>query len=238
MFPAEKKLGIIGGMGSFASANLYNTILSKSPARNDAEHIEIIIHNNARIPDRTRGILYNGPDPFPEILRSARMMDNLQVDYLLMACVTAHYYCDLLQEKLHYTTILNLLDVITHHIREQLPTVRKVGLLATTGVIKTQMWHKKLRNIGVEVICLPPAAQESVFMEAIYGNKGVKSGVLSDEPQKKLIEACHMLTNMGVDAIMSSCSEIPLVLRQQHVEVLLIDAFDVLTDHVLAQFYS
>lgn len=237
MQPVNKKLGIIGGMGSFASANLYSQILKKSPAGSDDEHIEIIIHNNSRTPDRTQGILYGGDDPYPEILRSARIMDMLEVNYVLIACVTAHYYCESVQSKLNFSKIFNLLDVVSDHIKSNHPTVRSIGILCTTGVASTKLWDKKLESIGLNVLYLPADLQEELFMDTIYGEDGVKAGGDTYRCREQLLKACEVLTAMGADAILSSCSELPLVLQQKDMNMQLVDAFDILTDYTLKHFY-
>lgn len=237
MRPVHKKLGIIGGMGSFASASLYGQILKKSPALSDDEHIEIIIHNNSRTPDRTRGILYGGADPFPELLRSAQMMDILRVNYVLIACVTAHYYCESVQSQLSFSRIFNLLDVVRDRIREEYKQVSAIGILCTTGVVSTGLWNKKLAEIGVRPVYLPAALQEKLFMDTIYGKGGVKSGGDPGRCREQLLKACNVLQDLGADAILSSCSEIPLVLQQRDVDMLLVDAFDILTDYTLQHFY-
>ena len=234
----KKKLGIIGGMGSFASSSLYHSILSKSPARIDQEHLEILIHNNSRIPDRTQAILYGGEEAVHEIIRSARIMDQLQIDFLLMACVTAHHYYDHVQSALKYSQIIDLRETVKEHILEHNTSIKSVGILGTTAVVKMKLWNSKLQDIGVEVVCLPEDLQENLFMEAVYGPRGLKAGYTSGEPKEKLIRACDVMFDLGADAILSSCSEMPLILKQDDIDGIYIDAFDILTTYTLNQFYQ
>lgn len=238
MITIDKKLGIIGGMGSFASSSLYDSIIKKSPAQSDGEHIEIIIHNNPKIPDRTQGILYGGMDAKNEILRSAKMMDELRIDYLLMACVTAHHYHEKVQNEMEFSEVIDIREVIKDYISRHLAGVRTVGLLATTGVVKVGLWTEKLQEIGVEIICLPDDLQEELFMEAVYGEKGLKAGYFMGKPKELLQQACSELTRLGADAILSSCSEMPLILSQKDIEEQFIDVFEIVTDYTLKKFYK
>ena len=43
-----KRVGIIGGMGSMASADLYMKIVKLTPAKCDQDHILLTIDNNAK----------------------------------------------------------------------------------------------------------------------------------------------------------------------------------------------
>ena len=57
-----KTIGIIGGMGPLATADLYKKITVNTAADCDQEQIHIVIDSNTAIPDRTRNIIADGAD--------------------------------------------------------------------------------------------------------------------------------------------------------------------------------
>ncbi|MEA3479370.1 MAG: aspartate racemase, partial [Bacteroidota bacterium] len=59
----KKTIGIIGGMGSEATSDLFRSIVNQTQASGDGDHLPIIIYNNPFIPDRSDFILGKGPDP-------------------------------------------------------------------------------------------------------------------------------------------------------------------------------
>ena len=59
----KKTIGILGGMGPLATADLFQKITLLTEAETDRDHIRVYIDSNANIPDRTAAILSNGPDP-------------------------------------------------------------------------------------------------------------------------------------------------------------------------------
>jgi len=62
----RKVIGILGGMGPEATADLFLKIIRATPAEKDQDHLRVIIDNNPQIPDRTAAILNQGTDPkFP-----------------------------------------------------------------------------------------------------------------------------------------------------------------------------
>ena len=67
----KKTIGILGGMGPLATADLFRKITLLTKAGCDNDHIRVYIDSNAQIPDRTAAILHGGKDPLPE-MRSAR----------------------------------------------------------------------------------------------------------------------------------------------------------------------
>ncbi len=48
----QKTIGILGGMGPFATIDLFQKIVQNTPALIDQEHLHIIINNNPKIPPR------------------------------------------------------------------------------------------------------------------------------------------------------------------------------------------
>lgn len=70
-----KTIGILGGMGPLATADLFRKITLLTDAACDNEHIRVYIDSNARIPDRTAAILSGGPDPVPEMASALRSLE-------------------------------------------------------------------------------------------------------------------------------------------------------------------
>ena len=71
----EKIIGILGGMGPEATADLFFRIIKSTPAKRDQDHIRTLINSNPKIPDRTSSILHDGPSPLPEMIESGRVLE-------------------------------------------------------------------------------------------------------------------------------------------------------------------
>lgn len=50
-----------------------------------------------------------------------------------------------------------------------------VGLLATSGTIKSQVYHEAARRAGLQLVT-PGHDYQALVMEAIYGERGIKAG--------------------------------------------------------------
>ena len=88
----EKTIGILGGMGPLATADLFRKITLLTDAARDNDHIRVYIDSNARIPDRTAAILSGGTDPVPEMASALRSLEACGADCVIMPCNTAHYF--------------------------------------------------------------------------------------------------------------------------------------------------
>ena len=103
----EKIIGILGGMGPEATADLFYKIIKLTPAKKDQEHLRIIIDNNPKIPDRTKAILYKGENPLPELIKTAQNLEKAGANFIIMPCNTAHYYHHEIQKIININTNRN-----------------------------------------------------------------------------------------------------------------------------------
>ena len=103
----KKTIGILGGMGPLATADLYRKIVESTAAEGDSGHIRVYIDSNTAIPDRTAAILSGGPDPVPEMLSALRNLEKCGADCIIMPCNTAHYFLP----RLRTQTVLPILDM-------------------------------------------------------------------------------------------------------------------------------
>jgi aspartate racemase len=219
-------LGIIGGMGAEAGSALYQQIIKLTPVEVDQDHIRTLIYSNTDIPDRTKGILGLGPSSYPLLLESAQLLEKNEVDLIILACVTSHYFIERLRQDIK-CEILSAVEETIELIRQMVPGAGKVGVLATTGTIKTELFQKALRRAEMEPLVLPDEIQEKFVMQALYAPDGIKAGFQQPGRDKMLLGLNWLMLN-GADAIISGCSEFPLLFGQADSLVPLIDAMDAL----------
>lgn len=224
---ATKKLGIIGGMGSEAAVKMFQTVVAKTAANSDQEHLEIVVHNNSRVPDRTRAILDRGPSPVPELLRSVALLSRCGVDVIIIPCMTSHYFLPQIQGKTEIP-IINAISETAWLIKASPGKISRVGILATTGSVKSGLFQKELSKAGLSSLLPEEDEQQNLVMDAIYGADGIKAGYCSGPPRRKLIQAAEGLIAKGAEGLIAGCTEIPLALSLCDVSVPLIDPIEVL----------
>ena len=218
----ERIIGILGGMGPLATADLFRRIVVKTPAKRDQDHPRIIIYNNPKIPDRTAFILGNGEDPRPELIASARKLESWGADFIIMPCNTAHFFAETIQKAIKIP-LVNMVEETAKVVREM--GLMKVGLLATDGTIKGLVYHRALLKYGVG-IAVPNKADQEKVMRAIYA--GVKAGNL-ELGRKLLLEVARRLEKRS-DGIIAGCTEVSVALKPEDLGVPLIDPMNVIAE--------
>jgi len=221
-------IGIIGGLGPEATQLLFKKIVDKTPAEYDQEHLPLMIFNNPQIPDRTKAILYNGKSPVPELIRSARILEISGADFIVIPCNTAHCFIKEIENKVSIPFI-NMIEATAQDIKRKYPLVKKIGLLATSGTVSSKIYHQKFSKIDMEIITPSEDEQENIVMESVYGKKGIKAGV-HDYPGKQLERAGRSLINRGAELIITGCTEIPIVVKQENVDYPIVDPLTILAE--------
>ena len=203
----KKSIGILGGMGPLATADLFRKITVMTDASCDNEHIRVIIDSNAQIPDRTSAILSGGEDPVNEMSSALKNLEKCGVSCIIMPCNTAHYFIDRLQSQTEIPFI-NMLETTAARCAALFPG-KTAGIWGTTGTLKSGLYTRALEKAGVSSL-LPDEAGQQTLMDLIYR---VKSGeVLKDiTPLDNLMKAMRA---QGADYFILGCTELPIVIEQ------------------------
>jgi len=225
----RKVVGILGGMGPEATAELFCRIIKVTPAKKDQDHLRVIIDNNPKIPDRTESILSKGASPLPKMVKTARNLEKAGADFIIMPCNTAHYYYQDLKKSIGIP-VLNMIELTAQIINKRFPNVRRAGLIATTGTVKTKIYDQALGRIGIKVIS-PPAGFQDRVMEAIYGY--FKAGCIV-EGRKIIVNVANHLAEEGADMIICGCTEVSLILKSGDLPIPIIDPLQILSEAAVA----
>jgi aspartate racemase len=204
------KLGVVGGVGPAATVDFLQKVVRSTPAKRDQDHLRLVVEQNPQIPDRTEHLIGEGMDPTLALYATCKKLQAGEADLIAIPCNTAHAFVEEIQSHLD-VPIINMLTVTVSHVRESFPTLRKVGLLATTGTTASGVYRRELAEHGLEEIVPVPALQARV-MSSIYGPHGVKAGFITGEPQEDIRAAIDDLVAQDVDVIILGCTELPLLL--------------------------
>jgi len=221
----EKIIGILGGMGPEATTDLFYKIIKLTPAEKDQDHLRVIIDNNPKIPDRTAAILGKGEDPLPALRETARNLEKAGADFIIIPCNTAHYFLPSIQESVKIP-LLNIIEETAKETQKKIPSIKKVGLLASIGTYKTEIYSQHFKKFNIEVIS-PEEKDKEKVMKVIYA---VKTGDLSEEIKKNITSIAQKLIDKGAEAVIAGCTEIPLILKEGDVSVPIIDPTQALAE--------
>jgi aspartate racemase len=226
------KLGVVGGVGPAATVDFLRKVVQSTPARRDQDHLRLLVEQNPQIPDRTEHLVGEGTDPTLALYATCKKLQAGEADLIAIPCNTAHAFVEEIQSHLA-VPIMNMLTVTVSHVRESFPSLRKVGLLATSGTVASGVYRRALEARGLEEVVPTPALQARV-MDAIYGAQGVKAGFTSGACLDDVLAAIDELAGQGVEVIILGCTELPLLFTRSELitasgqKVTLVDPTEIL----------
>ena len=202
----KKTIGIMGGMGPLATADLFRRIVIMTEASCDNEHIRVYIDSNAAIPDRTAAILRGGRDPVEEMASALKNLEACGADCILMPCNTAHYFLPRLR-KMTDIPFLDMPEITAECCAERYPG-KRAAILATDGTIQTGIYDRPLSQRGVAFLHPDPEEQKTV-MHLIYD---VVKAFRPMEPERETWKALlRSLRGRGADYFILGCTELPVL---------------------------
>jgi aspartate racemase len=222
--PRGFKIGMIGGLGPAATVDLYDKVTRATPAKTDQEHIKVVIEQNPQIADRTAALLEGGPDPTLALYACAKRLEEDECDAIIVPCNTAHAFLPYLERHIRIPFV-NMQQAALEEIQAKLGSKARIGLLATTGTVRTGIYSKKAEAMGLPMF-VPDDEHQKRVMAAIYGPRGAKAGFTDGVCRDDLMSGAeYLVKTYGCNCLILGCTELPLILDES-------DAFPVAGQNV------
>lgn len=225
-----KTLGVIGGLGPWATAYFMQLLVDMTKAEQDQQHIPSIVISRPQIPDRTDYIVGRSKDnPLPEIIHSGQQLAQLGADYIAIPCITAHYFHEELTAHIP-VPVINIVERTVRQVKEA--QIRVVGLLATDGTIQSGIFQKEFKKVGIRVI-LPREKEQKTVMELIYNEIKAGQSPRAKKVTAAFLEVSRQLSADGAELQILGCTELSLLKREQIIGAGYLDVMEVLAQEAV-----
>lgn len=220
----KKTVGILGGLGPLSTVYFMDMIIKMTQAGADQEHLDMIVLNHATIPDRTAFIMgLSDENPALAMAKDANKLQDAGADYIVMPCNTAHFFYQQVKDAVSIP-VLNIVEGAVKYSVNTLPGLKKIGVLATDGTIRTGTYSRACEKEGIECV-VPDEDDQGRIMKLIY--EGVKAGKSVDVDE--FLSIIGRLSDRGCGAVMLGCTELSIIKRDYKIEAVnIIDSLEVL----------
>ena len=221
----SKFIGILGGMGTKATTYFYNELIGRSTGRNDQDHLKVILFNHSKIPDRTHYILHKEKSPVKELVEGVKVLNDAGVDFIVVPCNTAHYFYEDMARSVD-VPILHMIHEIGKVISSSETRDKKIGILATTGVVRSEIYSKILGLYDLKTV-FPNDMEQSLINDFIYEIKKGSSRNFTEF--NDFLEKFFLENNLT--HIVLGCTELSLVKNKiVRREIEIIDSTELLVE--------
>lgn len=223
----EKTVGVIGGMGPEATVDFMRRIVEATPARDDIDHIRVLVDNNPKIPSRIAALIEGtGEDPTPVLVAMAQGLERQGADFLTVPCNTAHYYLPVIARGVNIP-VLDMIALAIARLGALSPKPKTIGMLASPAVRKVGLYAERLGKAGFEALFPDEQGEAAVFATI----RAVKAKSVNAQVRAAYDLAIAGLRDRGADAFLIACTELSLLPPPEGRPV--VDALDALVDETV-----
>lgn len=225
----EVIVGVLGGMGPAASAEFYQRVIHRTPAKQDQDHLHLLIDSNPQVPSRVAALLDgDGKTPEQALIKMALRLQSAGAALLAMPCHSAHYYLPQVTQAISIP-FLDMVALSLDVFKVVKPNRQlRLGIVGSPVIDETGLYRQYCERAGIEAV-FPVANRELLpIIEAI------KSGDFSASWLRKFETFLDELEAQTVDGVILACTEFSCIASQLKPRACLIDPLDHLADAVIA----
>ena len=218
----KKTIGILGGLGPEASANMYLKIIRYSQrelgAVQDYDYPPIVLTSlTVRGFDET-GICDEAL-VLRQLIEGVQQLQRAGADFIIMACNTIHAFHSRLAEAVEIP-IFHIIEEVRRDVCRY--GYQTVGLLASESLYEIDLYRDCFEAAGVRV--LYPDLEERKRVTAVI--KNVMGGRNNAADKLELKELMIELSRRGAQAVVLGCTELPVVINQSDTDCHIFDCME------------
>lgn len=185
----------------------------------------------SEIPDRTEYLLNGGADPMPGIYRCIETLVSSGATAISIACNTAHSkkIIGRLPELGSRVKLINMIEETCSFLSEKYSGKTKIGLLATTGTVKTGVYDEYIKDFPQLSLIKPYEELQKKIHSAIYHKTmGIKANSGSTSYSSEILtEAAKYLEKEKCSSIILGCTELPIAFSKDMTSLNLTDPTEI-----------
>jgi aspartate racemase len=218
-----KTIGLIGGLSWESSKEYYRIINETVNEKLGGLHSAKCVLYSVDFAECREIQQAKGWDEVTKILvDAAQRLEAAGADMILICANTMHKLVPEIQRDTH-VPILHIVDVTAEKILEK--GLKRVGLLGTNMTMEENFYKGRMRErFGIDV--LVPDKDERDFIDTvIFGELCV--GKMNGSSKMRFKEIIGKLVEDGAEGVILGCTEIPLLIKQEDVNVPIFDTAEI-----------
>jgi aspartate racemase len=214
-----KTIGLIGGMSWESSLEYYRIINEQVKNRLGALHSAKSLMYSVDFQE-IEEVQHQGKwdEAAKSMIEAAQRLQKGGADFIVICSNTMHKVSEDVEKNMR-VPLLHIADATAEKIKGA--GFKKIGLLGTRFTMEEDFYKGRLiRRYGLEVI-IPDKKDRRIVHNVIY--KELCLGVMKPSSRDQFKEIIKNFVRNGAEGVILGCTEIPLLVKQEEVEVRLFD---------------
>ncbi len=208
------RLGIVGGLGALAGADLLYRIVQETPIKSEGDHRELVFEQKPmREPQSPMNPDYSPTHRKLHVFDTLSRMEREGCSAALLPCFITHCFLSELEDELNLK-LISMTDAIKEAVDKLEPQPVTIGVITTPYVRRNGLFQSLFGDD--KRVVFPSDTIESAVMHSIYGVDGFKSGKRGPEVLGPINAALLDLSEQGATVFVPGLTELPLLFEQLH----------------------
>ncbi|MEY8364543.1 amino acid racemase [Anaerovoracaceae bacterium 41-7] len=209
-----KTIGMIGGLSWHSSLQMYEYINNYIAAALGEYNCAKMVLANVNLQD----VFITRKDEQKQVLlEGARQIEAAGCDFYIICSNTMHKHAPFLQSHIK-TPLLHIADATADAILAK--GISCIGLMGTRITMEEDFYRGRLEAKGLEVVT--PEEKDRAFIDKVLFEE-TGFGIVKEESSKEFYRIAEKLTASGAEGVILGCTEIGMLMQQEHTEIPLFD---------------
>jgi aspartate racemase len=229
-----KTIGILGGMGPMASANLYKKIVEIAQhefgAEQDCQFPPILIYSLPLTGFDETGFV-DKKLVCKQLVTGVKKLETSGADFIIIACNTVHYFQKQLQKSVKIS-IVSIIDEAISEVKES--KLKMVGLLTSDSTRALRIYENKLDKEKIHSISVSDNQQKQInglILDIMGGN-------VTKKDKQKLFSIADDLVTKGAQGVIIGCTELPLIINGDDMSIKTFNTLEIIARKALRIAYE
>jgi aspartate racemase len=221
-----KTIGLVGGTGWISSAEYYRIINEETNRRaGGLVFARCILYSINYGEIDTFNRLNDKEGVYQLIIDASLKLIKSGADCIVLCANTLHQFVERLVTEID-VPVIHIAEATADEISRKKTKI--IGLLGTKQTMEMDFYKSRLNDRNIEVLL--PELSDRDFIQNTISDELLK-GIFSEKSRARFVEICQDLNMRGAEGIVLGCTEIPLLLRQDDINITL---FNTLIIHAVA----
>lgn len=224
-----KKLGLVGGIGPESTLDYYKGIIVRYREKVPIDSYPQMIIDSIDLAEMYAYASDKRWEPFTD--RLVESIENLAAggaELAAMAANTAH----IVFAEVSRRSPLPLISIVEETCRyAQAKACKSVVVFGTAFTMSSGLYTEAFARYGINAF-VPAAEEQAAIHNIIFPN--LQEGIVLTEDKQTILQiAKRMIAETGADALILGCTELPLIIKESDLDVLVLDTTQIHIDSIV-----
>ena len=208
---ANKRVGIIGGVGPTSTVLYYQGIIEGYFKRTGSQHFPEILIYSLDLAEIKEYFEKTSLDALTKrLINAVKGLEATACNVGLFACNAMHIVFDQVQQQVSLP-LLNIIQTVMQDLKRK--QVRIVGLLGGAFVMRTGIYRQPLELAGIRYL-LPDEKEQAWIVNVIRDE--LQHPNISQHTVMRLLENVEKMRKQGAEGVILGCTDLPVAITARN----------------------